>query len=241
MLGSDLTWWLSSVGASEGGAKSAVAITDNTPQNVWTNYSAAQRISGVTAYRKTFVTNDHASETLDDPVVWIADPPDNMTEDIGLGFDSADDADPLQGSLGAWSAGAVASLESDGADTRQVEVTGLVGTTRTVETKTLTGTTPVLTTAVFTTVFAVRPLSTSGTRTITVKQGSGGTTRGTIGPGKGNLFRWFSTALSKATGLKLPDLTAGSSIGLWHRQTVAPGATAAPSNLSVIAIEPEVM
>lgn len=237
MLGSDITWWRSAVGDTAGGAKTAVAIVDGDPNNVWADYTSAERVAGDVDHRKTFVANDHASESLVNPVVWIADPPDNMAEDIGLGFDSADDADPLQGSLGAWTAGAVASLQSDAADTRTVRVVGLVGAARTVEDVVLTGATPVLTTAVFTDVLAVRPLTTSGTRTITVKQGSGGAARGTVPPGKGNLFRWVATALSKATGMKVPTLAAGASHGLWHRQTIVAGAAAAPSNLSVVAIE----
>lgn len=239
MIGSDITWWRSAVGDSEGGANSAVAVVDGVANNVWPNYDSAQRIAGHVETRKTFVQNDHASESLVDPLVWIADPPDNMTEEIGLGFDSADDDDASQGALGAWTAGAVGSVQSDAADTRSVEFVGLVGMTRTRETVVLTGATPVLTAAVFTDVLAVRPLTTSGTRTLTVKQGSGGAARGTVPPGAGNLFRWIATAVSKATGVKVPTLAAGASHGLWHRQTIAPGAASAPSNLSAIAIEQE--
>lgn len=240
MIGSDITWWRSAVGDTEGGAITAVAIVDNTQNNVWPQYTSAQRIAGHVETRKTFATNDHATESLVDPVAWVLDPPDNMTEDIGMGFDTPDDADAAQGSLGAWTAAAVGSVQSDAADTRSVEFIGVIaGGIRTRETVVLTGTTPVLTTAVFVDVLAVRPLTTSGTRTLTVKQGSGGSARGTIPPGAGNLFHWYAAAYSKVAGIRLPTLTAGASHGLWHRQTIAAGAGAAPSNNSSIAIEQE--
>lgn len=235
--GSDFKWWRSSNGDSEGGTKSATEIVDATSNNIWPTYNDAERIAGVTAeYRKSFVSNEHGSLPAVLPCVWIADTPDSMTESLGLGHNSSDDDDPAAGNLTAWTAGAVVSVQSSAADTRAFTVVGMVGSTPTEESGTLNGTTPVLTTAVFTEVFHVRLASVSGSLTVTIKQGSGGTTRGTIGTGMLLSFLWLA-ATTKATGLRLVDLAAGTNRGLWHRQSSAPAAAAVPNNLSVIAIE----
>ena len=85
-------------------------------------------------------------------------------------------------SLTQWSANAVAAVVSDGADTRTVTVTGrLASGVVDSEVLTLTGTSEVVGAKTWERVLKVVLSTTSGSRTVTLKQGSGGSTRATIG------------------------------------------------------------
>ena len=121
------------------------------------------------------------------------------------------------------------ALISDAADTRSVDVYGLVGTTPTVETVVLNGAAEVLSSATFTDVNALLT-TVSGSRTVTVKEGASGTTRGTIGIGTVNCFRWM-TAASKSVGLWLPALLAGATDGIWEKVVWAAAAVAGVQDL----------
>lgn len=83
--------------------------------------------------------------------------------------------------LDQFSANAVAAVVSDGADTRTVTVTGRL-TTGAVDTEVLTlnGTTEVVGAKTWERVLSIVASATSGTRIVTFRQGSGGTTRATI-------------------------------------------------------------
>lgn len=84
--------------------------------------------------------------------------------------------------LTQFSASAVAAVVSDGADTRDVTVTGrLANGVIDTEDLTLTGTTEVVGATTFERILSVVADAPSATRTITVRQGAGGTTRATIG------------------------------------------------------------
>jgi hypothetical protein len=215
MDGTDLHWLLSSSGASEGGAMSATPIVDATDNNVFPDVSDSARLAGGSMTRKIFVQNTHGTDAYGAHSIWVLVVPTNATGSIGLGFDDADDADPATGTLADFSAPAKVSLVSNGSDTRAVDVWGLVGSTPTKETVALAGTSEVLSVATFDHVYAVHT-TVSASRTITVKQGSGGTVRGSIATGKANCFRWLSPASSKSTGIQLPALPAGAADGIWE-------------------------
>jgi hypothetical protein len=79
-------------------------------------------------------------------------------------------------------ANAVAAVVSDGADTRTVTVTGrLASGVIDNEVLTLNGTTEVVGAKTWERILTIVLSGTSGTRTVTVKQGAGGATRATIG------------------------------------------------------------
>jgi hypothetical protein len=229
MDGTDLHFYLSATGASEGGAVSATPIVDAVDNNVFSDVSSSSRIAGGTEYRKIFMSNEHATDTYAAHSIWISTAPSHCTGYVGLGFDDADDDESTGGNLVAWSAGAKVALVSDAADTRSVDVYGLVGTTPTKETMTLNGAAEVLSTATFAAVFALHT-TVSGSRTVTVKQGTGGTTRGTIGIGATNCFLWL-TAASKSAGLRLPALSAGATEGIWEKAVWVAGAVASAQDL----------
>jgi len=97
-------------------------------------------------------------------------------------------------------ANSVIAIVSDGADTRQVTITGRLATGAVdTETLTLNGTTEVVGAKTFERIQKVVAASTSGTRTVTVKQGSGGATKGTIPPNEKGFYRQFNNSAS-ATG-----------------------------------------
>ena len=229
MDGTDLHFYLSATGASEGGAKSATPITDAVDNNVFSDVSSSARIAGGTEYRKIFMANEHATDTYAAHSIWIPVDPSHSDGYIGLGFDDADDDEQTAGNLVAWSAGAKVALVSDAADTRSVDVYGLVGTTPTKETVTLNGAAEVLSSATFAAVFALHT-TVSASRTVTIKQGTGGTTRGTIGTGHANCFLWLSAA-SKSAGLRLPALVAGVAWGIWEKAVWPASAVAGAQDL----------
>jgi hypothetical protein len=230
VIGSDLHWYLSSSGASEGGAKSATEIPNAVDDNVFADVSDSARIAGGSQIRKIFLANENGVDAYLDHSIWVLVVPTNATPYIGLGFDDADDADSAAGTLVDFSAPAKVALSSDGADTRDVDIYGLVGSTPTKETVTLTGSSEVLCIATFDHIFALHASAVSASRTITIKEGAGGTTRGQITIGHVNCFRWLSPASSKSTGLQLPSLPTGQADGIWERFDWAPDAGAVTGN-----------
>jgi len=229
MDGTDLAFFLSATGASEGGATSATPITDAVDNNVFSDVSSSSRIAGGTEVRKIFMANEHATDTYAAHSIWISTAPSHCVGSIGLGFDDADDDEATGGNLVAFSAPAKVALVSDAADTRSVDIYGLVGTTPTKETVVLNGTAEVLSSATFAAVFGTHT-TVSASRTVTIKQGTGGTARGTIGIGKTNCFLWL-TAASKSAGLRLPALVAGATEGIWEKVVWVAGAIASAQDL----------
>jgi len=230
MDGTDLGWYLSSSGASEGGAKSATPIVDATDNNVFSDVSNSSRIAGGTEYRKIFMANEHATDSYLAHSIWIASPPSHCTGYIALGFDDADDDEATGGNLVAFAGAAKVALTSDAADTRSVDVFGLVGGVPTMETMVLNGSAEVLSAATFDEAPYALHTTVSASRTVTVKEGTGGTTRGTIGIGTTNCFRWI-TAASAPVGLRLPSLAAGLNDGIWEKGVWAAGAIAGAQDL----------
>lgn len=215
---SDLVVYKASGGSSDNGAKSATALASGVQNGLWPDLSDALRLAGGTRTKKWFLANEHATDALSKPTFWSSVVPAGITCDLGLGFDSSDDSDNAQGNMTAWGANAVAALVSSAADARSCTIYGVnsVGVP-TSEVVVLTGAAEVLSTTTWSKVWGVVVASLNG-NTITVKQGSGGTTRGTIGATRKACWLWV-TAISQATGIYLPSLIASSSYGLWDRQT----------------------
>ena len=225
ILTTDLEIYKSSNTNSQGGTISATAITDNTLNNLFPDVTANQATTGLTDYYKVFVKNNNGSLTWGSVGFWIASNTTSADDTWLVGIGTASDA-VGSNELTTFSAGAKVSLTSDGTDTRNVTVVGLVGGVRTVETVALNGLTEVLTTNTFDSggVYLVYPASADASRTITIKQGTGGTTRGTIGPNGLSAICYFSTPVSSATALLLGNIAAGASQGLWIKRVVNAGA-----------------
>jgi hypothetical protein len=232
---------LQSAGASSsGGAITASGITSGVSNNLWPDVTSAERIAGGERFRKVFWKNSHATDAALKPVLYAPVLPTGATLSLGLGFNSADDDDPAQGSMTAFGAAAQVALISDGTDTRQVTVYGLNNAgspVPTVETVTLTSAVEKLTTATFSKVYAVMAASEDASRTITVKQGSGGTTRGTIPVSRKCCWIWVAGPSSKAAGIALPDLAAGANYGLWLRLAWTAGASVVRPNTCTVTFE----
>lgn len=96
-----------------------------------------------------------------------------------------------------FSGTAVLSVQSDGADTRNITVEGRLATgLYDTEVIALNGTTPALGLKSFERILRVTIASTSGTRTVTLKQGSGGTTIGTIPVNEVEVYAMFINSAS---------------------------------------------
>jgi hypothetical protein len=101
--------------------------------------------------------------------------------------------------LDPFSAAAQVALVSDGADTRSVTVVGRNAAGAIIsEVKALNGATEVLTTASFRDVHSVTLDATSATRTVTVRQSSGGTIRATIPPNEDGRHSMFQRSASES-------------------------------------------
>jgi len=227
---SDLVWYKSLIGSSEGGGISAVPIVTALDNNLWPDLNAAELLAGGTRYRKIFIANLSSADTWLKPVVWLSLPPSNMTETIGLGVNSSDDDDASGGALTPWTASAILQAVSNGADTRTLTIYGLNGTAvPTSELITLNGTTAVNSTTTWSVVYGVFASALSGARIVTVKQGAGGTTQGTIPTNGLSLWAWIA-ANSKATGIQCVDVGAGTNLAIWRRQVWIPGASGVRPN-----------
>jgi hypothetical protein len=212
----DILLHKSSSGNSEGGSRSGSQILGGVKNNLFGQVEDAERITGGEQIRKWYVTNNHASDTLPAPSVWLSVAPTNCTDLLGLGVEDADDADPDQGNMTAFGANAVVALQSSGSDTRSVTVTGITSaSTPAQETLALDGTNEVTTATTWSKVYGVAVGDPDGARTVTVKQGAAGTTRGTIAAGRICCWLWVE-ALTEGGALVLPDLLAQQSWPIWE-------------------------
>jgi len=234
----DIIFYQSSDAGSTGGAPSVTEIVDSVTNNLWADISDAERIAGFTVYRKWFFTNEHATDAMVAPVAWIESPPTGVTESLAVGFDDADDDEAaISGNMTAWTANAVLAAVSDGTDTRSLTIRGVNNAGVPVEVNlVLTGNVEVATATQFSKVYAVMADSPSATRTVTIRQGPGGTARATRATNRVSSFLWL-TVTSKATGIQFTDLAAGASHGVWDRLVASAGISAQRPADSIIGVE----
>ena len=237
VLTADIHFYRAATGDSEGGAIGGTEITGTALNNFWPSVSDAERTAGGTRIRKWFLDNASGTDSLALPVVWVFQTPTYTTEYLGLGANSADDADPAQGNMTAWAATALVELVSDGADTRTATITGRDGSGGPQsEDVVLTGTTPADSISTYSVVYGVVLSGVSSSRTVLVKQGAAGTTRGTIGTSKLTCWLWV-LATTKGAGLALPTLGSGQDMGFWDKLVWSAGAGSIRPTQSVIAVE----
>lgn len=237
---SDIALMQSTAASSTGGAISASGITSGVSNNLWPDITSAERLAGGERYRKVFWKNNHGADAALKPVLFAPVLPTGATLSLGLGTNDSGDDDPTQGNMTAFGASAQVALISDGADTRQVTITGMDNSGSPVpvtETVTLTGAVEVLSVGTFSKVWSVVAASESGTRVITVKQGSGGTTRGSIPANQKCCWLWVVGPSAKASGITLPDLASGGAYGLWLRLAWTAGATVVRPNSMTLTME----
>jgi hypothetical protein len=217
----DIKLFKSTLGASEGGGASPTQTGDLTKNNLWPDLSDIERSVDGVRYRKVFLGNDSAADTLVQPKAWIfPDVIGFLPTKIGIGPDDTDDDNAAQGNLVALTANAQIELSSSVADTRNATLVGVDATSgdTVTEAVALNGTTPVLSAGTFSKLYAVYLDSESATAAVTIKQGLGGTAIGTIVANRSVSFLWV-TAGSEASAVQLPDLIAGARIGIWMQQS----------------------
>jgi len=105
-----------------------------------------------------------------------------------------------QPALTQFGTSAKVAVISDGTDTRSVTIEGRdAGGAIQTESVTLNGTSEVLSTNTYSRVLSIVLGSSSGTRTVLVKEGSGGTVRGTLAPNITGLYIMFRKSASAGT------------------------------------------
>ena len=201
-----------------GGIDTSREIASGVDNNLYPDWTAAETLSGATRYRKFFRKNTSGTDAWTTPKTYIKQQPAGDTLSLGLGLDHADDDAGAQGDLLAWTASALVALVSDGADTRQVTLVGEDASgNRQTENVTLNGAVEVLSTGTYSRLYHAFVASLDATRTVTVKQGTGGASRGTIGPNKKITFRFYAgteiDALAK--GAQHGTIAIGGNFGLW--------------------------
>lgn len=198
-------------------------ITSGLDNNLFPDITGQEAYYGVTKYRKIFRKNTNATDTWYDVKSWISQQPTNCSLHVANGLNHADDIKGKLSELTAFSAAALVALVSDGVDTRNVDIVGENASgIKISETVVLNGTTEVLSTNTYTKVYAVSVQTLDASRTVTIKEGSGGTTRGTIAA-NGKLCSWFRTGTdidTKAEGFRHGDIAAGGLFGLWYKLVV---------------------
>jgi hypothetical protein len=79
----------SDVNASLGGAKSSVAVTDNTDNNLFDDVTGAEHTAGDVEYRCIYVHNADGALTLTSAVVWIQSDTSGADSDLSIAVGTA--------------------------------------------------------------------------------------------------------------------------------------------------------
>lgn len=236
ILDTDLEYYKSSNTDSDGGTITATAITNAVLNNLFPDVTSAEALAGAIKYRKCFVKNNHGTLTWQNVVYWRSADTTSTTEEIWIGLGTADDANGSN-ELSALTSNAQIELVSDGADTRNVTLVGENASgERTTETLALNGITPVLSTNTYSKLYLVYVSATDASRIVTVKQGAGGTSRGTIGASVKSAILYFN-ANTKADGIELGNIAPAGSQGLWLKRIVSAGTAAETDNQGTIECE----
>lgn len=233
----DLKEYGSANANSDGGALDTGKVIDTTGKingttDLFPLVTGDQAAAGITIYRKVFRRNENATLTWYDVKTWISQQVIINAADrlyIGIGIDNAADNDSGQGNMVALSANsAIAAVSDSGTDARTLTIMGkdANGVYQT-ETLTLNGTTEVVGTLTFSQVLACY-LSATDAATVTIRQGSGGSTIGTIGPNKIICWLWVQPASKTDSNVLVHgDVATNGVIGLWYKLVVPAGSTAA--------------
>lgn len=220
--------------------------------NLFDDITPEEATSGTTKYKKYFRKNTNNSSTWEEVKVWIEKQPVNAAVSVGLGLNDTNDNDSSQGNMSNLSSNSQIALVSDGTDTRQVTLKGLDNNgILVVESVTLNGTTEVLSSNTYSKLYLAYASTIDSNRTITLKQGSGGSTIGTIGPNKICSWLWMGKKASggsivnaeggdipdENSAIKIGDIASGRSIGLWVRLMVPAGSSPVSGNDACIQIK----
>lgn len=252
IVSADLKEYKSSNANSDGGDITVTEVIDNVDNNLFTDITGDEAAAGGTEYRKIFRKNTHATLTWQNVVSWLLSQPTNAALSFGFGVAGTDDTDGAQGNMSAFGANAVVAIVSDGVDTRQVTIVGEDASgNRQTETLTLNGVTEVVGTLTFSKLYGASVSALSASRIVIIRQGSAGTTRGTISINKKISFIWYGKKYtgaslgnaeggdmaSKAAGQKAGDIAPAGNFGLWYRLTWPTTAGAVTANSTQVKSE----
>jgi len=219
-----------------GGLISDIEIQTSTDNNLFPDTSA-----GGIHYRKCFKKNTSTVDTWNNVVSWIVSQPKDCVVYVACGLNHADDTKGRLSELTPFTTSAKVALVSNGSDTRSVDIVGedALGN-RILETVILNGLNEVLSVNTYSRVYYVAVQTLNDIRTLTIKEGSGGAVRGTIGI-NGKLCTCFrSDITSKGNGYKHGNIAPGGVFGLWYKLTVSGGAGYTPANTFIMKSEGDI-
>ncbi len=223
---------------STGGAITATEIADLTPQNLFDNVTVDEAEDGVTHYRKFFVKNVHSTISWQNVVAWILSLTESEDDEVEMGVGTALDDDGSR-ILIPLTASSHIALVASAADVRTVTLIGEnTNGAYLSESKVITGTTEVLSTNIFSKLYSVSVTTISGTSVITIKQGTGGITLGTIAVSTYSAIL-YSSPLTKAAGFELSNIAPSASKALWLKRIVQPASSAYSINKGTLKFEGE--
>lgn len=235
----NLDYYKSAQTLSDGGAITSTVITTNVLNNLFADVATAEAAAGANQYRKCFIKNGHATLSWQNATLWRSQNTLSSDDEVSMGMGSALDTDGSN-LLTAWSGNSVVAIISNGADTRQVTIVGEDNSgVRATETLTANNAVEVVGSQSFSKVYLVYVTSLDSNRTITIKQGSGGTSRGTIAGTFYSAILYQNPTAKASGGILLGNIAAGSAAAIWLKRVVAAGAQSYTSNTGEITVEGE--
>ena len=238
IITSDIKFYKSSVGESEGGSiDTASEITDATIENLFDNVTSDEAADGLTDYRKFFVKNTHASIEWANVFAWINSITPSEDSEISLGVGSAIDNDGSIELL-ALSQESTIKVQSNGTDSRNLYLVGELNGTRVTETLVLSNDNVVTGTQRFTKLYQAYVTSQNATCEVTITQVTGNRELGVIGENKLSAIL-YQNPISKENGFRIGSLAAAASAGLWVKRVIQAGAAAYDADQVAVRCEGE--
>ena len=240
ILSADVRFNRSVSTGSSGGAMDVLEITSGTQNNLFDDIADADRILGGTQTKKWFLYNASTTDAMSKPLVWLGLTPTNITEELGLGFDDANDTDAAAcGNMVAMTSDTTVELTSDQADSRTVTIYGINSSNiPTAETVLLTGSSPKASSTIWSTIYGCH-VSAIGNPTVTITQSDDDSVIGTIVQMKACCFLWRQVG-TFGDAFQLPDLPAEGAYGFWDRLTWAAGVGGVRPDTSTISVQENV-
>lgn len=225
----DLKEYRSSNPDSDGGAISDQEVKSDEKNNL---FADIEPDSAGTVYRKTFRKNTNPTLAWKNVRSWIVSQPKNAHLSLGLSLNHIGADDGEEGNMSPLKENSVIAVSSSGDDDRKVTLIGEdADGDHQIEVLTLKGDSEVVGSKVFSKLYGAYAPEISESNSVTVRQGPGGESRGTILPNTGSSFLWMDTEI------KHGDIEPDASCGLWYRLTWSAGAGAVSPNSVLVKSE----
>ncbi len=218
----DLKEYRSANPNSDGGAISDQEIISGEKNNLFADIETA---NAGTVYRKRFRKNTNPTLAWKNVRTWIASQPQNAHLSFGLSINDVGADNGEEGNMSPLKENSVIAVISSGDDDRKVTLIGEdADGDHQIEVLTLNGNIEVVGSKVFSKLYGAYVSEISELHSVTVRQGQGGESRGTILPNTRSSFLWLDTEI------KHGDVEPDANFGLWYRLTWSAGSGAVSAN-----------